>query len=298
MPEHLYRGRFAPSPTGPLHAGSLLTALASWLLARHAGGQWLVRIEDVDGPRCVPGAAQRQLDTLAAFGLHSDLPVVWQSQRSALYQAALDRLLASGDAFVCGCSRTQLAASAGVHQHCVAAPRADGRNAVRLHSAGSDVIAFDDLLQGPQQQNVATSVGDFVLHRADGCWAYQLAVVVDDAEQGITDVVRGCDLLDSTARQILLLRRLGLPAPRHLHLPLITDAQGRKLSKSLAAVPVDAAHAPALLRWLWTLLGQAAGALDGASGVQALLRRAQAHFDPALLPRQLPASCPPAPTMP
>ena len=291
MSDPTYRGRFAPSPTGPLHAGSLLTALASWLLARHAGGQWLVRIEDVDGPRCVPSAANHQLQTLAAFGLVSDQPVIWQSQRHALYQAALERLLAAGHAFACHCSRTQLAASDGLHHQCVAPPRSDGRHSVRLQAAGSGVIAFNDLLQGPQQQDVAACVGDVVLQRADGCWAYQLAVVVDDAQQGITDVVRGMDLIDSSARQILLQRRLGLPTPNYLHLPLITDAQGRKLSKSLAAVPVDGAHAPALLRWLWGLLGQADGALDGAGSAASLLQRAQPYFDPAALPRQLPA-CP------
>lgn len=291
MSEPTYRGRFAPSPTGPLHAGSLLTAFASWLLARHAGGQWLVRIEDVDHARTVPGAAQQQLATLAAFGMTSDQPVVWQSQREEAYAAAAARLLASGDAFVCGCSRSQLAANHGIHHRCVAPPRADGRNALRLHSAGSGVIDFVDGLQGGQQEDVARRVGDFVLHRADGCWAYQLAVVVDDAAQGITDVVRGMDLLDSTARQILLQRRLGLPTPRYLHLPLIVDEQGRKLSKSLAAVPVDAAHAPALLRWLWQLLGQPPGALDGAGGADALLQCASTYFEPARLPRQLPA-CP------
>lgn len=290
MSEPIHRSRFAPSPTGPLHAGSLLTALASWLLARHAGGQWLVRIEDVDGPRCVPGAAQQQLDTLTAFGLESDLPVVWQSRRQPLYQAALDQLLSAGHAFVCQCSRTQLAATDGLHHHCVGPARTDGRHSVRLRSAGSGVITFNDLLQGPQQQDVAASVGDVVLRRADGCWAYQLAVVVDDAEQGITEVVRGMDLLDSSARQILLQRRLGLPTPRYLHLPLITDAQGRKLSKSLAAVPVDGAHAPALLHWLWGLLGQDRAALDRAGSVTSLLQRAVQHFDPAALPRQLPAS--------
>ncbi len=208
MPSPPYRGRFAPSPTGPLHAGSLFTAVASWLLARHARGQWLIRIEDVDRDRCVPGAAEHQLATLASLGLHSDGPVIRQSQRTPRYQQALDQLLAQGDAFYCGCSRAQLAATGGVHRHCVAPPRSDGHNAVRLHTAGSGVIGFDDQLQGPQRQDVSAEVGDVVLFRADGCWAYQLAVVVDDADQGITDVVRGADLLDSTARQIWLQRCL------------------------------------------------------------------------------------------
>ena len=289
-----YRGRFAPSPTGPLHAGSLFTAVASWLLARHARGQWLIRIEDVDHDRCVPGAAEHQLATLASLGLHSDGPVIRQSQRTLRYQQALDQLLAQGDAFYCGCSRAQLAATGGVHRHCVAPPRSDGRNAVRLHTAGSGVIGFDDQLQGPQRQDVSAEVGDVVLFRADGCWAYQLAVVVDDADQGITDVVRGADLLDSTARQIWLQRCLGLPTPHYLHLPLLTDAQGRKLSKSEAALPVDARHGPELLRWIWHLLGQAKGALDGADTAPQRLALAAQWFDPGRLPQTLL----PAPTMP
>ena len=294
MPSLPYRGRFAPSPTGPLHAGSLLTALGSWLLARHAGGQWIVRVEDVDRGRCVAGAAAQQLDTLAAFGMTSDLPVVWQSRRADLYRAALERLLGSGDAFVCGCSRAQLAAAGGIHHHCVAPPRADGHNAVRLRCAGSGVIAFDDLLQGPRAQDVAGEVGDVVLHRADGCWAYQLAVVVDDADQGITDVVRGADLLDSTPRQIWLQRCLGLPTPRYLHLPLLTDASGRKLSKSDAAEPVDAGHAALWLRRCWAWLGQPPAVLaDAGSDPATLLQRARLHFDPSRLPRTLP----PAPTI-
>lgn len=294
MPDSPYRGRFAPSPTGPLHAGSLFTAVASWLLARHAGGQWLVRVEDVDRDRCIPGAAEQQIATLAAFGLHSDLPIVCQSQRQHLYQRALDALLADGKAFVCGCSRSQLAASHGLHRHCVAPPRADGRNAVRLHSATSGRICFHDQLQGEQCQDVHGEVGDFVLFRADGCWAYQLAVVVDDAGQGITDVVRGADLLDSSARQIWLQQCLGLPTPGYLHLPLLTDANGHKLSKSDAAQPVDAAGSADWLRWIWHLLGQAEGALDAASSNQQRLCLAVERFERARLPQQLP----PAPTMP
>lgn len=294
MPDSPYRGRFAPSPTGPLHAGSLFTAVASWLLARHAGGQWLIRVEDVDRDRCIAGAAEQQIATLAAFGLHSDLPIVWQSQRQEHYQQALDTLLAAGKAFVCGCSRSQLAASHGLHLHCVAAPRRDGRNAVRLHTAASGQVCFHDRLQGEQCQQVHDEVGDVVLFRADGCWAYQLAVVVDDADQGITDVVRGADLLDSTARQIWLQQCLGLPTPGYLHLPLLTDAAGHKLSKSAAAQPVDAANSRHWLRWIWHLLGQPEGALDMAQNNQQRLALAVQHFQPARLPQQLP----PAPTMP
>ena len=280
-----YRGRFAPSPTGPLHFGSLLAAFGSWLLARHAGGQWLVRIEDLDPPREVAGAAQAQLDTLAAFGLEPDLPVAWQSERHALYRAALDRLLAGGQAFACSCSRSELAAQGGIHRHCVATA-ARPHPAFRLRVADGSVVAFDDALQGPVRQDVASEVGDFVLLRADGCWAYQLAVVVDDAEQGITDVVRGADLLDSTPRQILLQRALGLPTPRYLHLPLVVDAHGHKLSKSSAAMPVDAGDPLPALRLAWSLLGQDPAPLRGIAGRDALLRCARQAFDPIhLTPR-------------
>ena len=208
MPAPTYRGRFAPSPTGPLHAGSLLAALGSWLLARQAGGAWLLRIEDVDPPREVVGAADGQIAALAAFGMRHDGPIEYQSRRHALYQAALDRLLAAGLAFECHCSRSDLAASGGIHRRCVAAStRTDP--AIRLRVDDDCEVAFDDLIHGRVAQRVDVDAGDFVLRRADGLWAYQLAVVVDDAAQGITDVVRGADLLDSSPRQILLQRALG-----------------------------------------------------------------------------------------
>lgn len=282
-----YRGRFAPSPTGDLHAGSMVAALGSWLLARHAGGEWWVRIEDLDPPREVPGAARRQLEMLAACSLHSDAPVVAQSARGPLYADALDRLLAAGLAFECHCSRSDLAAAGGVHRRCVASRRRPDP-AVRLRVPDGAVIEFVDGLQGPQCQDVATAVGDFVLRRADGLWAYQLAVVVDDADQGITDVVRGADLLDSTPRQILLQQALGLPTPRYLHLPLVVDACGRKLSKSEGADAVDTGRPLEALAAAWARLGQAAiHARDPASW----LERAEAAFDPAQLPRDSPNAC-------
>lgn len=282
-----YRGRFAPSPTGPLHAGSLLAAFGSWLLARHADGTWLVRIEDLDPPREVPGAADAQLATLAAFGLRSDEPVLRQSERGAHYQAALDRLLANGSAFACHCSRSDLAASGGIHRRCVArAPRADP--AIRLRVPDGGLVAFEDGLAGRIEQDVASEVGDFVLKRADGFWAYQLAVVVDDAAQGISDVVRGADLLDSTPRQILLQRALGLPTPRYLHLPLVRDEHGDKLSKSSAALPVDADDPLPALRRAWRALGQDPTALRAATNVDSLLRMAAADFRPERLPMQPP----------
>lgn len=283
-PPPRYRGRFAPSPTGDLHAGSLLAALGSWLLARQAGGEWWVRIEDLDPPREVPGAAGRQMHTLDACGLAPDAPLVRQSERHALYQVALDRLLASGQAFECHCSRTHLAASGGIHRRCVTRrPRPDP--AVRLRVPDRTVVSFDDALQGQQSQDVAIDVGDFVLRRADGLWAYQLAVVVDDAAQGITDVVRGADLLDSTPRQILLQRALGLPTPRYLHLPLVTDAQGRKLSKSEGAFAMDVSNPTAALDAAWTRLGQAPAHVAGSRDADTWLAAAQRSFDVNRLPR-------------
>ena len=281
-----YRGRFAPSPTGPLHFGSLLAAFGSWLLARRAGGEWLVRIEDLDPPREVEGAAEAQLATLAAFGLVSDRPPAWQSERYDLYRKALAWLLAEELAFPCSCSRSELAAQGGIHRRCVA-DWSHARRAFRLRVADGAVAGFTDRLQGPVSQDVAAEVGDFVLLRADGYWAYQLAVVVDDAEQGITDVVRGVDLLDSTPRQILLQRALGLPTPRYLHLPLVLDADGHKLSKSSAALPVDAADPLPALRRCWSLLGQDPAPLACEKSLDALLRCTVLHFDEARLPARL-----------
>ncbi|MHC1668041.1 tRNA glutamyl-Q(34) synthetase GluQRS [Stenotrophomonas maltophilia] len=284
MTSPLSCGRFAPSPTGLLHPGSLLAAFGSWLLARHHHGLWRLRIEDIDPPRTVPGAAHAQLQALAAFGLAHDGPVLWQSERGDAYQQALDRLLASGLAFICHCSRSELAARGGIHHRCVARqPRPDP--AVRFRVPAGSVVQFDDGLRGRQVQDVHAEVGDFVLRRADGCWAYQLAVVVDDAAQGVTDVVRGADLLDSTARQILLQQALGLAVPQYWHLPLLLDAPGHKLSKSLAALPVDSARPVPVLRQLWGLLGQSPAALKGHDDLHDLLAAARQAFDPARLPR-------------
>ncbi|WP_433925940.1 tRNA glutamyl-Q(34) synthetase GluQRS [Stenotrophomonas nematodicola] len=277
-----YVGRFAPSPTGPLHPGSVLAALGSWLLARHAGGQWLARVEDVDPPRTVPGAVAGQLATLAAFGLHSDGPVLHQSQRDAAYQAALAQLLDAGLAFACHCSRRDLADQGGIHHHCVPRPPR-AQPAIRLRVAPGTVVSFNDGLRGPIRQDVHADVGDVVLRRADGYWAYQLAVVVDDGAQGITDIVRGADLLDSTPRQILLQQALGLPTPRYLHLPLLLDADGRKLSKSTAAAPVDAVNPLPALRQAWAALGQDPGALATVDEAGDALRAARAAFDPRRL---------------
>jgi glutamyl-Q tRNA(Asp) synthetase len=223
------------------------------------------------------------LQALTAFGLHSDEPIVHQSRRGHLYQAALDRLLQEGQAFVCHCSRSDLAASGGVHRRCVPDARRTDPS-IRFRVPDFTVLAFDDAIQGRIAQDVSGEVGDFVLRRTDGYWAYQLAVVVDDAAQGITDVVRGADLLDSTPRQILLQRALGLATPRYAHLPLVLDADGRKLSKSLAAVPVDAADPLPALHAAWLALGQSDAALAGAATPDVLLARALRHFDPRRIP--------------
>jgi len=277
-PVSSYCGRFAPSPTGPLHFGSLVAALGSWLVARQARGRWLVRVEDIDPPREVAGAAAAQLRVLAAFGLRGDGPVAYQSRRGAFYAAALDRLLASGEAFVCHCSRSALAAQGGIHRRCVPGARRSDP-AVRLRVADGSVVAFHDRIHGRVEQDVGAEVGDFVLRRADGPWAYQLAVVVDDADQGVTEVVRGADLLDSTPRQILLQQRLGLPTPAYAHLPLVLGEDGRKLSKSDAALPVEAAAPMAALRAAWRVLGQDEAAVGAARDPASFLPLALAAFD-------------------
>lgn len=285
--EPAYCGRFAPSPTGPLHLGSLLAALASWLHARAAGGRWLVRVEDLDPPREVAGAAEDQLATLEAFGLVPDGPVLRQSQRAAAYEQALDCLLAAGQAYACACSRAELAAHGGRHPaHCVATPAAIvGRPAALRLRVGTARIGFEDGLQGRYAQDLAVEVGDFVVRRSEGWAAYQLAVVVDDAAQGITHVVRGADLLDSTPRQILLQRLLGLPTPRYLHLPLLVDAAGQKLSKSEGAAALDRGDPLPALNRAWQLLGQDAGRVPARGSAPAWLQAARGAFDPARLRR-------------
>ena len=263
-----YRGRFAPSPTGPLHAGSLVAALASWLDARAHKGQWLVRIEDVDTPRCVPGADQTILEQLARCGLFPDEPPLYQSQRGALYQQALDSLVARGLAYPCACTRQDIAraleASGQARERhgelvypgtCRDGLHGRPARAWRLDTRAPAPISWTDRLLGPQSQDVAHEVGDFVLRRADGLWAYQLAVVVDDAAQGITDIVRGEDLADNTARQILLQRALDLPQPRYLHTPLVLGANGEKLSKQNGAQALDVRDPLALLGQAGAVLG-------------------------------------------
>lgn len=252
-----YRGRFAPTPSGPLHFGSLVAALASFLDARQAGGQWLLRIEDIDPPRCPPGAADEIQRQLEAFGLHWDGPVAWQHDRTAAYAAALERLTTAGLAYPCSCSRKQwrhLPIYPGWCRRGLREP--EGPAAWRLRSdQGLRPVAWRDRLFGERRFD-PTELGDVVLKRKDGLWAYQLAVVVDDADQGITDVVRGFDLLDNTPWQRQLQHALGLPEPRYLHLPLIMGDDGQKLSKQNQAPPLpreDDAVRPLLHAALWAL---------------------------------------------
>jgi glutamyl-Q tRNA(Asp) synthetase len=244
-----YVGRFAPSPTGPLHKGSLVAALASYLDAKAHGGQWLVRIEDIDEARTVPGSADAILDALRAFGMQWDGEAVWQSRRKDLYQTAFERL--GAHAYACGCTRREIADSRigiasdgaavypGTCRNGLAPGKAARAGRLRVPDAGADLIQFEDRWMGSVAQHLATEVGDFVLKRADGFWAYQLAVVVDDAQQGVTDVVRGADLLDSTPRQIYLQHLLSYPTPRYLHVPVVTNTVGEKLSKQTGASALD-----------------------------------------------------------
>ncbi len=241
-----YTGRFAPSPTGPLHAGSVVAALGSWLDARAHQGRWLLRIEDTDTSRCPPGTDRVILQQLAALGLHADAPPTLQSQHTDRYANALAQLVATGAAFGCACTRANLAASGAAAYPGTCRPsngglRGQSPRAWRLQVTDGPLHWHDRRL-GPQMQDVATAVGDFVLKRADGLWAYQLAVVVDDAADGITHVVRGADLADNTPRQIQLQQALGLPQPAYLHLPLVLAPDGQKLSKQTGAAAIDVAQ--------------------------------------------------------
>ena len=293
-----YRGRFAPSPTGLLHTGSLVAALASWLDARSHGGQWLVRVEDVDAPRCVPGADAAILGQLAALGLVPDEPPVWQSTRGARYEAALAQLVAGGWAYPCGCTRSDivqaLAERGAGHARgadlvypgtCRGGLRGRPARAMRLLVAPATAAPLDplridwhDRRLAAQHQDVTADVGDFVLRRADGLWAYQLAVVVDDAAQTITHVVRGEDLADNTPRQIHLQRVLGLPTPNYLHTPLVLGADGEKLSKQNNAQPIDASAPLAALCAAGLALGLHAEGDDPATWLASAIAQWRARW--------------------
>jgi glutamyl-Q tRNA(Asp) synthetase len=287
-----YRGRFAPSPTGPLHFGSLVAAVGSYLDARAQRGEWLVRIEDLDPPREVAGAADDILRTLERFGMYWDGDILYQSRRQRTYTETLERLAELGLTYPCACTRREIEQNNPAGNNAAIYPGTcrdglpEGRQprAIRLHVHQAR-IRFSDRLQGDIEEWLPEHVGDFVVRRADGLFAYQLAVVVDDAEQRISDVVRGADLLDSTCRQIYLQQSLGLTTPRYLHLPLAVNEQGEKLSKQTQAPAVDAGHAVTHLTAALRFLGQAvADDLETAS-VGEFWQYATAAWDPAMLPR-------------
>ena len=288
------RGRFAPSPSGPLHFGSLIAAVASYCDARVAGGDWLVRIEDVDLPRARPGAERTILTALERCGFAWDGPVVRQSERGALYEDALERLRHHGDVYACACTRRELETVPigaggervypGTCRDGVPADRVQRNARAWRIRVGPARIDWRDRLQGPQSQDLARDVGDFVVQRADSLFAYQLAVVVDDDVQGITEVVRGADLIASTARQILLQRRLGCTTPSYLHVPIAVDAAGKKLSKQTHAAPIPAAALPALVA-AWRFLDQPLPSGSGAPATVAeFWQWAISAWNPARLP--------------
>ena len=292
-----YTGRFAPSPTGPLHFGSLAAALASWLDARAAAGDWLLRIEDLDKPREQPGAADAILRQLEGLGLTWDGPVLYQRGRDARYRAALETLERRGATYPCACTRSEIADSAlaidgaRVYPGTCRGGLAPGRQAraTRVRTSG-EPIRYTDRVQGETAQSIEQEVGDFVLCRADGVIAYQLAVVVDDAEQGVTDVVRGADLLDATARQIWLQRLLGYSSPRYLHLPAAVSPTGEKLSKQTGAPAIDATQPLRELARALAFLGQP---VPEAASASELLKRALECWNTSLIPRVRAAAAPP-----
>jgi glutamyl-Q tRNA(Asp) synthetase len=307
-PDSSYRGRFAPSPTGPLHFGSLVAAVGSYLEAKKHNGIWLVRMEDLDVPRSVPGAAEDILRTLEAFGLHSDEPVIYQSRRTAAYDEALQRLQADGSVYPCCCTRKEIADSAvqGIegfvypgtcrNAQSTLLPKgegaATGRTAAWRVRTNNEAVVFYDALQGRFSQRIESEIGDFVVKRADGLFAYQLAVVVDDAFQGITHVVRGADLLDSTPRQIYLQRLLDLRVPQYMHLPVAVNDAGEKLSKQTLAAPVDESHpVRTLLHVLDFLRQEPPGELIG-EDIESVLKWAMQNWNASKLQgaRTLPAS--------
>ena len=288
-----YRGRFAPSPTGPLHFGSLVAAVASYCEARANGGAWLLRMEDLDFPRAVPGAADQILHTLEHLGFAWDGEVMVQSRRAPDYAQALDRLQALGRVFPCACSRKEIADSTlnsegeRIYPGTCRRGLPPGRQARALRlRVGEELIDFEDAVQGTLRHHLAREVGDFVLRRADGLFAYQLAVVVDDAAQGITDVVRGADLLGSTTRQILLQRLLGFATPRYAHVPVALNVAGEKLSKQTLAPAVNPAHGAMQLVHALRFLGQAAPGELVHGPVTDIWDWAHAHWKLTAVPRQ------------
>jgi glutamyl-Q tRNA(Asp) synthetase len=294
-----YVGRFAPSPTGPLHFGSLVAAVGSYLEARRRGGRWLLRMEDLDPPREEPGAADDILRTLERYGFEWDDEIVYQSARAEAYEAALAELDESGMLYACRCSRKRLEQTARRGDHGWIYPGTCAQRAIerRGHYAlrvrtHDEPLGFEDALQGHYVHRLRSQIGDFVVKRADGYYAYQLAIVVDDAWQGVTEVVRGADLLDSTPRQIHLQRLLGLPIPRHLHLPVAVDAEGQKLSKQTGARALPARDPSAALVRALEFLGQSVPPQLARSSPAAVWAWAREGWNPANLParRQIPVA--------
>ncbi len=282
-----YVGRFAPSPTGALHFGSLLAAVASYLQARSVGGRWLVRIEDIDPPREQPGADQLIIDILAAFGFEWDGPISYQSKSTTRHEALVDQLLATGIAYACSCSRRDLANAprgplgviypGSCRKGCLS-----GETSIRIRTH-DEPIQFVDAAQGPQSQRLESESGDFVIKRRDGLIAYHLAVVADDFDQGITEIVRGIDLMDSTPRQIYLQQQLGLSTPQYLHIPVANNDHGQKLSKLTGAEALSAAcPGNTLLSALRALRQEPPGALTGAN-LESIWQWAMEHWDTAPL---------------
>lgn len=289
----LYRGRFAPSPTGPLHFGSLIAATGSYLQAKSQQGEWLLRIDDIDPPREVDGASDAILQTLEHFGFEWDGPVTYQSARHDLYQAALDTLQHEGKIYPCACTRKSIAETQALSTNNNIYPgtcrkglrQGQSERMLRMNTEGA-VIQFDDRLQGHCHYPLETAVGDYVVLRADGLYSYQLATSIDDAEQGITEVVRGYDLLDSTPCQIHLQQSLGLASPEYCHLPIILNEQGQKLCKQHRAPPLDSTQAPALLWQALSLLGQQPPAELALESLHTLWQWAGTHWQMDKIPKQ------------
>jgi len=284
-----YRGRFAPSPTGPLHFGSLVAAVASFCQARASKGEWLVRLEDIDPPREIPGAADDILRSLENFGLEWDAAVVYQSQRQELYQAALDDLEQQGKLYPCACSRKEISkmSPSGLYPGTCRHGMPAGKDARSLRlKVEPNLLELDDAIQGKLRYQMQADIGDFVLKRADGLFAYQLAVAIDDAEQEITEVVRGSDLLESTPRQIYLHEQLGYPSPDYAHHPVIVNSLGNKLSKQNLAPALDNNATLGLLYQAVSVLGQNPPAQDEFEHHHDLLKWTCEHWNLAKIPQK------------
>ncbi|WP_367299864.1 tRNA glutamyl-Q(34) synthetase GluQRS [Hafnia alvei] len=285
MPSHHYIGRFAPSPSGDLHFGSLIAALGSYLQARSQQGRWLVRIEDIDPPREVPGAASRILRTLEHYQLHWDGSVLYQSHRHDAYRAALDSLRHEHKAYFCTCTRSRIHSLGGFYDgHCRALHLGPEHAALRLQQT-DPVYGFEDVLHGWLAADSAMAEEDFIIHRRDGLFAYNLAVVVDDHFQGVTEIVRGADLIEPTVRQMTLYQQLGWLAPRYLHLPLALNHDGNKLSKQNHAEPIPMSDPRPVIVSALGFLGQSAPKSWEDLSTEALLEYAVAHWDVQQIPK-------------